>query len=69
LDVEWLRGLMIDVRNKRVLVAVAARRFPDKAKELLALARVLDFHRDVTSLCLRKVLDQGVSAPPPSPSK
>jgi hypothetical protein len=43
--------------DKRVLLVVAAKRFPDHAKDLLPLARRLDFYADVTSLCLAKVMD------------
>jgi tetratricopeptide (TPR) repeat protein len=56
-DMGLITRLPIDAREKRVLVTVAARRFPDKAEELLRFARTLDFHRDPTSLCLRQILD------------
>jgi hypothetical protein len=51
--------LTIEPRTKRVYLAVLAQRFPDQAKEILALARTLDFHRDAISLCLRQVLKDG----------
>lgn len=56
-DLDRLRRLPIDARQKRVFAAVLARRFPDQAKDLLTLARSLDFYRDPVSLCLRKVLE------------
>jgi hypothetical protein len=59
LDVDELRRLPLALDAKRVLLAVAADRSPKQAKELRALARKLDFQRDVTSLCLRKVLGAG----------
>jgi hypothetical protein len=54
---EHLRRLAMEPRNKRVVVAVIAKRFPEHCKELLTLARKLDYQRDPTSLCLRKVLE------------
>jgi tetratricopeptide (TPR) repeat protein len=56
-DVEQLRRLALEPRNKRVVLAVIAKRYPEKSKDLLTLARKLDYHRDATSLCLRKVLE------------
>jgi hypothetical protein len=56
LDVGAVRRLTIEPSLKRVLLVVVARRQPDQAKELLALARSLDFQRDATSLILRKML-------------
>ncbi len=56
LDVDRLRRLPVDVQLKRVWLAIAAQRFPQRAKELVTLARKLDFQRDPTSLCLRRVL-------------
>jgi hypothetical protein len=47
----------IDPKQKRVLLAVVARRQPEQAKDVLELARKLDYQRDVTSLCLRQVLE------------
>ena len=52
-----LRRLSIPPEQKRYLLAVVARRYPETAKELLPLARQLDFSPDGTSLCLRKLLD------------
>jgi Flp pilus assembly protein TadD len=57
LDLDLLRRLPVDAHNKRALLAVAAKRYPDKAKDLLPLAQKLDFYRDPTSLCLRNVLN------------
>jgi tetratricopeptide (TPR) repeat protein len=54
---DQIRRLPIEVEQKRVLLAVVARRFPNSSKELLPLARKLDFSPDVTSLCLQKILD------------
>jgi tetratricopeptide (TPR) repeat protein len=48
--------LAIEPDKKRVLLAVAAQRHPQHAKELLELARRLNFQRDSMSLCLRKHL-------------
>jgi hypothetical protein len=48
-----VRELLIDPDAKRVLLRVVAQRFPDSAKDLLPLARKLDFHHDETSLCLK----------------
>jgi tetratricopeptide (TPR) repeat protein len=56
LDSNQVRRLPIEPEQKRVLVAVLARRYPDSAQNLLPLARKLDFAADLTSLCLRKVL-------------
>jgi tetratricopeptide (TPR) repeat protein len=57
LRAEDVRRMWILVEQKRVLVAVVARRYPEAGKELLPLARKLDFLPDPTSLCLRKVLE------------
>ena len=54
---ERLRKLPIDPLDKRVLLVVVARRFPDQAKDLLPLARKLDIFADGTSLCLAKVME------------
>lgn len=48
--------LAVDPSLKRVLLAVLAQRQPGQAKELLALARRLDFQRDAYSLCLAPYL-------------
>lgn len=57
-DARLVQRLPIEPTSKRVLLAVAAQRYPDHAKELLALARRLNFQRDAISLCLEKVLAQ-----------
>jgi hypothetical protein len=44
--------------SKRVLLAVLAQRYPDRAKDFLSLARRLDFQHDAISLCLRSFLQQ-----------
>jgi hypothetical protein len=44
--------------TKRVLLVVLAQRQPGQSEELLNLARRLDFHRDVISLCLAKYLQK-----------
>jgi tetratricopeptide (TPR) repeat protein len=56
-DAGRIRLLSIPPEQKRVLLVVVARRYPETAKELLPLARKLDFSPDPTSLCLRKVLE------------
>lgn len=56
LNTGLIRRLPIEPRQKRVLLAVVAKRYPDQAKELLPLARSLNFYLDGTALCLRKVL-------------
>jgi hypothetical protein len=56
-DAGRIRRLSIPPEQKRVLLVVVARRYPETAKELLPLARKLDFSPDPTSLCLRKVLE------------
>jgi tetratricopeptide (TPR) repeat protein len=57
LNADILRRLPMQPEHKRVLLAVVAKARPEEAKDLLDLARKLDFQRDVTSLCLRKVLE------------
>jgi hypothetical protein len=52
-----LSALPMDLEAKRVLLVVAAKRRPELAKETLALARKLDYTPDITSLCLRKILE------------
>lgn len=52
-----LRRLPVECLEKRVLLLVVAKRYPDKAKDVLPLARQLDFCADATSLCLSKVMD------------
>jgi tetratricopeptide (TPR) repeat protein len=46
--------LPIDPSMKRVLLTVLARRDPNRADEVLPLAKRLDYHRDAVSLCLQK---------------
>ncbi len=53
-----LRRLPMHALHKRVLLVVAAKRFPDLSKDLISLARQLDFYADATSLCLAKVMDK-----------
>jgi hypothetical protein len=57
LDRDSVLHLLIDAEQKRVLLAVAAKRSQESATEFLKLARKLDFSPDPTSLCLRKVLE------------
>jgi tetratricopeptide (TPR) repeat protein len=52
-----LRRLPMQPEHKRILLAVVARAHPEHAQDLLDLARKMDFQRDATSLCLRKVLE------------
>jgi tetratricopeptide (TPR) repeat protein len=56
-DVARIRRLSIQPDQKRALLAVVARRYPETAKELLPLARQLDYAPDPTSLCLRELLE------------
>jgi hypothetical protein len=48
-----LQQLLIDPDAKRALLLVVAQRFPASAKDIVPLARKLDFHHDETSLCLK----------------
>ena len=48
--------LAIEPDQKRVFLAAIGKRFPETAKEVLPLARKLDFEPDAVSLCLDKVL-------------
>jgi Flp pilus assembly protein TadD len=57
LDTQQLQRMAIDPEQKRVLLAVVARRYPETAKDLLPLAKKLNFFQDETALCLRRVLD------------
>jgi hypothetical protein len=57
LNADLIARLPINPKEKRVLLAVVARRHPEQAKGLLSLAMTLDFFHDGTSLCLRKVID------------
>src|SRR5262249_44612668 len=45
-DLEYLRRLAMEPRNKRVVLAVIAKRYPEHGKDLLAMARKLDYQRD-----------------------
>ena len=56
LNVEFLLRLPLEPNEKRVLLMVAAERYPKEAKTLRNLAQKLDFQHDVTSLCLRHVV-------------
>jgi len=62
--VEMIRRLHIEPEQKRVLLVVASERLPESAKELVQLARALDFSPDPTSLCLRKILGKTPEHPP-----
>jgi predicted Zn-dependent protease len=53
--VEQIRRFHLMPNQKRVLLVVVARRYPETAKELLPLAKTLDYDPDATSLCLQKV--------------
>ena len=61
-----LQEMLIDPDEKRVLLLVVAQRFPDSSKEILPLARKLDFHHDEhrlpegSTLRLRPVDDRGL---------
>jgi hypothetical protein len=50
-----LRELPIDPEQKRVFMRAAVARFPTSNKEIANLARRLDFQRDETSLCLKRL--------------
>jgi tetratricopeptide (TPR) repeat protein len=54
------QNILLDPQSKRVYLAVIAQRFPEQAKETIPLAEKLDFHRDAISLCLQKVLAEGL---------
>jgi hypothetical protein len=56
-DAALVRRWPVEPGVKRVVVAAAAKRHPEQAKDLLALARQLNFQRDPTALCLNKVLE------------
>jgi tetratricopeptide (TPR) repeat protein len=58
-DPEKVRWSPNPPETKRVLLALLARRSPEHREALSKLARDLDFHRDVTSLCLRALLGEG----------
>ncbi|MBM4070480.1 MAG: hypothetical protein FJ271_16220 [Planctomycetes bacterium] len=51
--------LAIEPSSKRVLLAVLAQRDPGQARDLLRLARRLNFQHDAISLCLSKHLAEG----------
>jgi tetratricopeptide (TPR) repeat protein len=53
LDASWLLEAPIDAGEKRVLLLLAAQRFPAHGQEMTALARKLDFQKDSTSMCLK----------------
>ena len=57
LNVDRLIRLPVEPEQKRVLLVVFAQRHPETAAKLLPLARGLDFTQDVTSMCLRKVME------------
>jgi tetratricopeptide (TPR) repeat protein len=56
-DFPW-QHLPLDLRAKRVLLAVLAERHPSQAKAILELARKLDYHHDAMSFCLRRVVPE-----------
>jgi gluconolactonase len=58
LEVSVPERLSIHPNNKRVLLTVLAQRNPEQAKELLSLARKLDYQRDAISLCLGRFLEE-----------
>lgn len=47
----------IEPEKKRVLLTVLAERYPQKAKDLLPLAKRLDYQHDAVSLCLGRFLE------------
>ncbi len=53
LDVVWVKKLGIERGLKRIVLRVVAHRYPEMAKELLPLARLLDVDRDEYSLVLQ----------------
>jgi tetratricopeptide (TPR) repeat protein len=57
-DGQMVEQIVIDPKIKRVLLAVLAQRNPGTAATFLALAKKLDYERNATSLCLRKVLGE-----------
>ena len=63
-----LREATLEPREKRVYAAAAAVWYPAQRPQLVAFARTLDYHRDATSLALRKLLGEKPPAvKPPKP--
>jgi tetratricopeptide (TPR) repeat protein len=58
LNVDTVLRQPIDVKEKPVLLAVVAQRYPDSAGKLIPLAKKLNFAPEPTALCLRKMLGQ-----------
>jgi tetratricopeptide (TPR) repeat protein len=56
-NADLVSRLSIEPEQKRILLAVAAQRYPEQGKQLVTLARKLDYAPDVGTLCLRQVLD------------
>ncbi len=61
----------LEPREKRVYAAAAAVWYPAQKPQLVALAKALDYHRDATSLALRKLLGDKPPAAvkPPKPAR
>ena len=64
-----VRQAMVPPRDKRVYAAAAALWYPAEKPKLVALARTLDFQRDVTSLALRQLLGDAPAKPTARPAK
>jgi len=56
-DWEKVKDSSLNPSTKRVVLAAFAKKFPQHAKDLEALAKKLDFERDAYSLCLRFAME------------
>ena len=54
-EAEKLLTLRTSIEAKRIILLVAAVKFPEQADRLSALARKLDFEGDPTALCIKMV--------------
>ncbi len=57
IDLPSVKDAAMDPSVKRIVVVALARMHPDRAKELHALAKKLDFQRDEYSLCLHYLME------------
>src|SRR5262249_53153970 len=58
LDPKFITELVVRPEVKRVILTALARKFPMHAKDLILVAKKLDFEHDSTSLCLRYLTEQ-----------